>query len=118
MTQPGEEPTYNGHEIPRVPGTDYKTTPHFMERLKYRTDPSPKKDDVHTIMWAGTIKHTHIPDRFIFEYEIDGVVWWIIVEMNEEAFENENKYHTLVSIYAPYEHEGDHKTVFEVDVET
>lgn len=37
--------------------------------------------------------------------------------MNDQAFDNENKYHTLVSIYAPHEHDDDHKTVFEVDVE-
>lgn len=109
---------YKGeYELPRDPSNDYKTSSHFMERLKYRTDPKPKKKYVFETMEKGLVKTTHISDRFIFEHKIDDTVWWIIVEVNEQAFDRDNKWHTLVSIYAPHEHDDKHKTVFEVNIE-
>lgn len=104
-------------EIPRDLENKYRTTKHFMERLKYRTDPSPSKEIVHEVAENGTFKTTHISDRRIIEKVIDNVKWWLIIEVNPDAFFEEKKYHALVSIYAPNEHPEKHKTVFEADIE-
>jgi hypothetical protein len=104
-------------EIPRDIENEYRTTNHFMERLKYRTDPEPSKEIVFETMENGQFKTTHISDRFICEQEIDEITWWIIVEMNDEAFVKDNKYHALVSVYAPNQHPEKHKTVFEADIQ-
>lgn len=104
------------HEIPRDVENEYRTTDHFMERLKYRTDPEPSKEIVFEVMEDGKFKTTHISDRYICEKEINDTVWWIIIEIDDEAFVKDNRYHALVSVYAPHEHPGKHKTVFEADI--
>lgn len=104
------------HDFPRDIETEYHTSFHFMERLKYRTDPEPTEEIVFETMENGQFKTTHISNRYICEQEIDEITWWIIVEINDEAFAKDNKYHTLVSVYAPNQHPEKHKTVFEADI--
>jgi len=90
----------------------YKTTTHFMERLKYRTDPEPSKEIVKDCLKYGTIKRTHEAQRIIFEHDIGRYTWRVLAQINDEAFTDSEKYHTLLTVYETNNHEY-HKTVFD-----
>jgi len=100
------------YHLPRTV-EDYKASTHFMERLKYRTDPEPSKEIVHDVLEYGTVKDTHLPQRLIFEQEIGDNIWWVLIEVNEDAFEQENKYHTLLTVYCKNSDHEKHPTVFD-----
>jgi len=107
------EPTYDGHALPRDVSR-YEPTTHFWQRLKYRKQPEPSKAIATETVEQGTIKRTHMADRFIFEQRVDGVLWWVLAAVKPEAFERDTAHHYLLSIYAPEATDGDHPEVFDV----
>lgn len=102
--------------------SEYEPSTHFMERLKYRKNPEPSKEIAQEVVEEGEVYSTHEPDRIFFEKKIKGGghwdsnvnIWRVLAAINEEAFYNEDAYHTLLTIYAKKPHNVDHKEVFEI----
>ena len=105
-------PTWRGWSVPRAVD-EFEPTDHFMQRLKYRTDPAPTKEIVAETIAHGKVLHTHIADRRIYEYDSGLYTWRVLVALDEAAFDAEDCYHTLLTVYVPGRHGDDHETVFE-----
>jgi hypothetical protein len=117
------EPVYRlSFTLPRDV-SEYEPTSHFLERLKYRTDPEPSKDIARQVIEEGRILCPHGKDQVIFEAAIeeDGVFpdeydWRVVVAVNRDAFVEENERHRLLTIYALREHGELHPEVFDQGV--
>lgn len=115
-----DEPVY------RIPFTlprdtsEYDPSQHFLERLKYRTDPEPSKEIARQVIQEGRILCPHGKERVIFEREIEeeGVFgdtyrWHVVVAVNRDAFIRDDEYHRLLTIYAADAHGDVHPEVFD-----
>lgn len=115
MSSQPETPTVTTeHAIPRDLDA-YEATDHFMDRLKYRTDPEPTKRIVREALEHGHIKQTHETRRYIFEDERGLHTWWVVVRIVPAAFYQEATYHDLLTVYVPERHDSEHRTVFDED---
>jgi hypothetical protein len=113
MSSQPETPTVTvEHPIPRTLDA-YEATDHFMDRLKYRTDPEPSKRIVRETLEHGRVKHTHEPNRYIFEDDRGLYRWWVVVRIDPTAFQQPTAYHDLLTVYVPDRHDSKHRTVFD-----
>jgi hypothetical protein len=113
VSSQSESPTVTvEHPVPRTLDA-YEATDHFMDRLKYRTDPEPTKRIVSEALEHGIIKQTHIPNRYIFEDDRGLYTWWVVVRLVEAAFRDPNTNHDLLTVYVPDRHDSSHQTVFD-----
>lgn len=90
--------------IPREPSA-YRRTEHFRYRFHRRTDPEITGEVVRECIENGRVKPTAASDRRIFEAEVDGITWWVIVKFLNEAFVKDSEKHLALTAYAPDEHE-------------
>lgn len=100
------------HPVPRTVEA-YEATDHFMDRLKYRTDPEPTKRIVRECLEHGVIKQTHEKNRYIFEDDRGLYTWWVVVRIDPDAFRQPEVAHDLLTVYVPERHDSNHRTVFD-----
>lgn len=101
--------------------TQYEPTQHFLERLKYRTDPDPSKDIARRVIEEGHILCPHGKEEVVFEAELEGEgvfadthTWHVIVAVDRDAFVQEDTRHRLLTIYADDAHgDAGHREVFD-----
>jgi len=84
---------------PRDPD-EYWVTDHFQSMKLRREDPEITTEIINEVVKKGHIK-SGSKGRYIFEHEIDGWRWWIVVELSDEAFLNEDKKHIALTVYSP-----------------
>lgn len=85
---------------PRDPD-QYSMSKHFHSMLTRRKNPEPTTDIIKQVLQFGHIKSTHKSGRFIFEFEVEGWCWWVVVQMVDDAFTDLNKKHVAVTVYSP-----------------
>lgn len=79
----------------------YEVSSHFYSMFTRRENPSASRWILDTVIENGVVKHTHESDHFIFEQRIDGDLWWVIVGIEEDAFDKEDEKHAFITIYSP-----------------
>lgn len=108
------EPTWevDGEEFtaPRDIGA-YHPGDHFLQRLKYRTDPEPSGEIATETIREGHVKHSNEAHLVHFEHEVGRETWTVVAHIKRRAFVDPDVTHKLVTIYA-HSHDG-HQTVFD-----
>lgn len=102
-----EDAKYSATITPPRDPDQYEMSEHFHSMLIRRENPEANSETIEKVLENGHIKSTHKSGRYIFEYEVDGWEWWIVVEMVDDALVEQEVNHIAVTIYSPdsQEHE-------------
>jgi hypothetical protein len=87
-------------KAPRDPEA-YEMSEHFHSMYVRRENPSADSGTLEEVIRNGVIKTTHVSGRYLFEHRYDGWLWWIIVDLVDEAFYKPGVNHIAVSLYSP-----------------
>jgi hypothetical protein len=80
--------------------TQYEMSPHFHSMKTRRENPKITSDIIESTVNKGLIKNTGEADRFIFEWDSGDHLWWVIVEMRDQALRQNSEKHVALTVFA------------------